>query len=106
MSGAGEAHHLHLFAQPLEGHEARTLCGHESVCFGVEWAALSSLAHGLQGGEAHMDEEIIRAVDRTRQRQVHRAIVKLIDGELDGIKRACAGSVQAHGTRGQPQGSL
>ncbi len=89
--------------EPLERYKGGSFGGHQAVCIGMEGPGLPALAHGAQSCEANVDEEIVGAVHSTGEGEIDRAILQLVAGDLDGIKRAGAGGIQTHHLRPQAQ---
>ena len=71
--------------QALEHHEGGPFCRDQSVGVGMEGPGAAGLGHGLQGTEAHVDEQVVCAVHRTREGHVRPAVVQPVARELDGV---------------------
>lgn len=89
--------------ESLEHHEARALGREQAVGVGVKRAATAALAQRAQGPEAHVNEEVVGAVDRARQHHVGLAVVQAIAGVLDRVQRRRARGIERECGRLQPE---
>ena len=89
--------------EPLEGYAARTFRGHEAVGVPMERATLSGRREGLEGGEAHVDEQVVGTRDRGREHDVGLARGERVAGKLDCVERARARGVEGKGPICEPE---
>ena len=92
--------------QPFEGHEAGPLRRNEPVGVGVKGAALPGAAERLKRSKAHMDEQVVRAIDSPSEGHIDAPVMEHVAGQLDRIQRAGAGRVQAKHSGREAQRAL
>ena len=74
--------------------EAASLGGHEAVGVAVERPRPAAAAQRLERGEAHVDEQVVGAVDGSGEHEVGDAVVQPIAGQLDRVQAARTGRVE------------
>ncbi len=91
--------------QPLQRHEGGAFRRDQAIGVAVEGPALPGQAQGVQGAEAHMQEQLVGGVHRSGQHQVRAAVLQPVAGGLDGVEPRGAGGVQRQRTPVQAEGA-
>ena len=73
----------------------------KSIGVGIKRPALPARAQRTEGAEAHVNKEVVGAIDGAGDHHVRAALLKGAAGKLDGVERGRAGGVEAVAAGGE-----